>query len=132
MGMMMNRRWKAHASEHPPAPGNAHVFFQVFQNKQGGAYFELLHDLRRVGLNRGPNQQVKVFGHQDIPNDLEPEFASQIVQSPDPPAFKPLRVEQRGASISAAGQVVKMVQSVKVSLPGHAVSLPLLKAAYIP
>jgi len=58
-----------------------------------------------------------MLGHQDISNDLETEFAAQFIQGLYPLALEPLRIEEAGASIRAAGQVVEVIQSVIMFLP---------------
>ena len=60
---------------------------------------------------------MKMLGHQNISNDLETEFASQLVQGAYPPALESFRIEEAGATIRAAGQVVEVIQSVIMFLP---------------
>ncbi len=47
--------------------------------------------------------------HRDIANNLEAQFASEILQGAYPPTFAPLRIEETGASVRAVGQVVEAV-----------------------
>ena len=60
---------------------------------------------------------MKMLGQQDISNDLETEHGSQFIQGSYPPVLIPLRIEDAGTLIRAAGQVMRVLYSVIMLMP---------------
>lgn len=65
-----------------------------------------------------------MFRHQDVPHDSESKFNAQVGEYLDKVVLESVRVKQAGAPISAGGEIVKMVESIIVSLRSHARILP--------
>ena len=80
---------------------------QVFENEFGGAIFQLLHDLRRIGQLRRPQQNVEMFGHQDETDNPETQFLAQVLPSGHELALEALGVKEPGAAIGAGRDVVE-------------------------
>ena len=73
---------------------------------------QFLHDLRRIRARGGPQQQMKMFRHQDVANDSETQLRPQVGERGDEMAFEAFGVENAGAAIGAGGQIVKVILSV--------------------
>jgi len=96
---------------------------QVPQYEIGGALCQLLHDLRRVGKFRGPNQQVTVLGHEDVADDPETLLRPQVIQGLGKFEFEPVGVKYAGTAIDVRSEIVQMIQAVVMLLSLHLRSL---------
>ena len=101
------RQFKPH--QHLRAPGKLQVLAQISQYEIGCALCQLLHDLRRVGHLRGPNQQMTVLVHQDVADGPEAQLRPEVIEGPDELKFEPIGVENAGAAIEARSQVMQMI-----------------------
>ena len=95
--MMVDGGGQGDPREHLLAPRIAQVFPQVFQDKQSGAIFKLLHDLRGVRLRRRPDERVEMFRHENVSQDSEFQFPPQLAESRNPLLPKALGVKQARA-----------------------------------
>src|SRR5579859_1934262 len=120
----MNGAWQPDAGEHLPASWQLKILAQVLEHVFGRAFFKPLHDLCGVCGRRGPEQEVKVLRHQNISNDFEVELVSQVGERGNESALESFRVENTGAPIGARGQVMKMIQAVKMPRRRHERILP--------
>ena len=119
VSMMMNGDGKFHPPKHSLAPRIGQIIAQILEDKFRRPLFQLLQDVRGIELCGRPNQNVKMFRHQNISNDFEIEFASQFVQGADQPPLEPFRVEESSAAVGAARNVMQMVETVIVFLARH-------------
>jgi hypothetical protein len=75
----------------PPIP---QVFPEVFEDKQSGAIFKLLHDLRRVRRRRRPDERVKMPRDENLSNHSESQLPPQLAESRNPLLPKALGIKQ--------------------------------------
>jgi hypothetical protein len=73
---------------------------------------DLLAQLFASSAFGGPHEQVEMFRHQNIAEELESQFSAQLRQCCDKFALEALGIENRGAAIQAPGQKVKIVFAV--------------------
>jgi hypothetical protein len=81
---MVDRGRQSDPRQHLLAPGKAKIFPEVLKDKQRGAVLELLHDLGRVSLRRGPEERVEMLWHKDVSYNLESQLPPQVAQSRNP------------------------------------------------
>jgi hypothetical protein len=91
---------------------------QVGEDELGRALFEALDNARRVGAWRGPDQQMKMFGHQYVADDLEIELDAQLGQGSDEVAAETQGIKKLRAPVGAGGDKMQMVTAVVLALQG--------------
>jgi len=73
----------------------------------------------------------KVFGHEDVPDNLEAELSPEVMERPSKVEPEAVRIKNSNTAIDALGEVMQMMRAVVVVLPGHHVILGARGGAYI-
>ena len=115
--MQVHRGRQGEGGQHSPAPGQLAAGLEVFENESGRSLFEALNNSGRVGLLRGQDQSVEVFGHQNLADDLETELGSQSGESGDEVPAKTVGIKQPGPAVCAGSDKMQVVQPAQS--PAH-------------
>lgn len=79
------------------------------------ALLQDLHDLRGSGARGLVDQQVNVFGHDDVARQLELVAIAHFAEDFDESISGPHRGEQRQASIATAGDEMQVLEPVSAA-----------------
>ena len=77
---------------------------------RGGALLPFLHEADGSLGGLGPNQQVKVLGHEHPSQQEESRFLAELAQSLDPGPAEALTPQEPGAAISAGGYKLQLAR----------------------
>ena len=80
MRVIMDRGGQGHARKHVLAPGCMPIVLQISEDELCSPFFQAANDLRGVRPFRGPDQKMKMFGHQYVADDPEFEFDPQAIE----------------------------------------------------
>lgn len=80
--------------------------------EDGRAFLQTLNNPRGVGSLPRPDEQMKMFRHQNVSEDFEVQAGAELVQGLNKVPAKALGIEKTRAPVGAGSKIVKMIQPV--------------------
>ena len=118
-GGRMHGGREAKAIQRLPAPRLGWVFAEKLENLHGGSNLQRTDNVGRVDLGVGPEEKMKVLGHENVTDQLELQGVAHLAHGTNPEVLEGLRVKHTDAAVSAGGDEMRVVKAVVPGRAGH-------------